>query len=411
MIGVIDKQAAEQGATKAEAKRWAAIEHPLHLGEALGRLTKDELVAVRVSLGLAKQSSLKKQDLIDMTVEQLPQAAQEAVSHMEHNMKQALQQLVASQGVALADTFGEQVVSGLSDSCIAFTGTVEGQQSLVMPVEVLEALKSEVGVPAASEAPAEAGASEANNDAVELSRNDAWTTLTRGLLYYYGTLDKVKLHRLLEQYTKQSIPSADLYQQLMDEAARGEFQYDETHGVSHNSVKDPARIAQEHNAGAEVPFYPFSMQQLIEAGQPGFFERTKQWSQFTSFLMENWSMGEDDASAIAMSVHESIQARSGLQEIVASMQEQLDVADRQLLEALVERVVELMKHTRQWTLKGHTPSDLAARREAAANVLARGGVPKRIVPNAQVHVQNKVGRNEPCTCGSGKKYKKCCGGN
>nr|WP_246427799.1 SEC-C metal-binding domain-containing protein [Paenibacillus phyllosphaerae] len=70
-----------------------------------------------------------------------------------------------------------------------------------------------------------------------------------------------------------------------------------------------------------------------------------------------------------------------------------------------------MKHTRQWTLKGHTPSDLAARREAAANVLARGGVPKRIVPNAQVHVQNKVGRNEPCTCGSGKKYKKCCGGN
>ena len=23
----------------------------------------------------------------------------------------------------------------------------------------------------------------------------------------------------------------------------------------------------------------------------------------------------------------------------------------------------------------------------------------------------KVGRNEPCPCGSGKKYKKCCGGN
>ncbi len=25
--------------------------------------------------------------------------------------------------------------------------------------------------------------------------------------------------------------------------------------------------------------------------------------------------------------------------------------------------------------------------------------------------QPKVGRNEPCTCGSGKKYKKCCGAN
>jgi uncharacterized protein YecA (UPF0149 family) len=23
----------------------------------------------------------------------------------------------------------------------------------------------------------------------------------------------------------------------------------------------------------------------------------------------------------------------------------------------------------------------------------------------------KIGRNDPCTCGSGKKYKKCCGAN
>ena len=26
-------------------------------------------------------------------------------------------------------------------------------------------------------------------------------------------------------------------------------------------------------------------------------------------------------------------------------------------------------------------------------------------------VEKKVGRNDPCPCGSGKKYKKCCGQN
>jgi SWIM/SEC-C metal-binding protein len=26
-----------------------------------------------------------------------------------------------------------------------------------------------------------------------------------------------------------------------------------------------------------------------------------------------------------------------------------------------------------------------------------------------VSVEKKVGRNDPCPCGSGKKYKKCCG--
>ena len=30
-------------------------------------------------------------------------------------------------------------------------------------------------------------------------------------------------------------------------------------------------------------------------------------------------------------------------------------------------------------------------------------------PVAQVIAEKKVGRNEPCPCGSGKKYKKCCG--
>lgn len=28
-----------------------------------------------------------------------------------------------------------------------------------------------------------------------------------------------------------------------------------------------------------------------------------------------------------------------------------------------------------------------------------------------VHVEKKPGRNDPCPCGSGKKYKKCCGRN
>ena len=30
-------------------------------------------------------------------------------------------------------------------------------------------------------------------------------------------------------------------------------------------------------------------------------------------------------------------------------------------------------------------------------------------PTKTRRVENKIGRNEPCPCGSGKKYKKCCG--
>ncbi len=34
---------------------------------------------------------------------------------------------------------------------------------------------------------------------------------------------------------------------------------------------------------------------------------------------------------------------------------------------------------------------------------------KKEYNKSRIAVSNKIGRNEPCPCGSGKKYKKCCG--
>jgi len=36
---------------------------------------------------------------------------------------------------------------------------------------------------------------------------------------------------------------------------------------------------------------------------------------------------------------------------------------------------------------------------------------KEFKKSKTVHVEKKPGRNDPCPCGSGKKYKKCCGKN
>ena len=37
--------------------------------------------------------------------------------------------------------------------------------------------------------------------------------------------------------------------------------------------------------------------------------------------------------------------------------------------------------------------------------------PVKVANTTFVHAGPKIGRNEPCPCGSGKKYKKCCGLN
>jgi preprotein translocase subunit SecA len=64
-----------------------------------------------------------------------------------------------------------------------------------------------------------------------------------------------------------------------------------------------------------------------------------------------------------------------------------------------------------------TPSALEAPRAAAPGPFAtasprresQGGVDAAV--KTVRRAAEKVGRNDPCTCGSGKKYKKCCGAN
>jgi preprotein translocase subunit SecA len=50
----------------------------------------------------------------------------------------------------------------------------------------------------------------------------------------------------------------------------------------------------------------------------------------------------------------------------------------------------------------------APKREKVAEPVnaSHGDEPKKPVTN-----NSRVGRNDPCPCGSGKKYKKCCGAN
>ena len=72
--------------------------------------------------------------------------------------------------------------------------------------------------------------------------------------------------------------------------------------------------------------------------------------------------------------------------------------------------LELANNTRLWENNGHTPDELHSKVEKSnLRPLPSDGVPYlRSIPGGQAK-SKKIGRNESCPCGSGKKYKKCCG--
>lgn len=75
---------------------------------------------------------------------------------------------------------------------------------------------------------------------------------------------------------------------------------------------------------------------------------------------------------------------------------------------LISLIMNVKNNTRIWANRGHTPIELS--RLLGRPIVENMG---NIISLYNYKLNNpvrskKIGRNEPCPCGSGKKYKKCC---
>lgn len=77
---------------------------------------------------------------------------------------------------------------------------------------------------------------------------------------------------------------------------------------------------------------------------------------------------------------------------------------------LMDMIGELNNNTRKWSLKGHKSCDIKGISPVRMPHVQEKQ-PVKTVNIEPVRATKKVGRNDPCPCGSGKKYKKCCGRN
>ncbi len=71
---------------------------------------------------------------------------------------------------------------------------------------------------------------------------------------------------------------------------------------------------------------------------------------------------------------------------------------------IVRLLTDVINNTRLWSLNGYTPLEMHR-----INGMEIQTPPELEIPSREPIRVTKVGRNDPCPCGSGKKYKKCCG--
>ena len=385
------KEARRQMEDKAEAKLWREMTYPVSLADALSQLTKNDLTEIRSNWNIRNASSLNKQDLVDLLSRQIPELLHVFLEKLDETRYAILKRIANAGGQAFVSLEPHEYryfkLRGL-----AFTGTVDGNRTLVMPEEILQTFRIQ-DVPLLHSA---------------VQKHTEWLQLTQGLLYYYGFLPRADHFQMVEQYLGAGVDVHHYLNVMFEGIAYGWAIRSSRDGFMHEEVFDETQVIQEQHSRPNVPFYPFTKAQLLRAGKPGFVDKGPAYKAFADFLRRSYEIDYAEAEeAVDLCVYQ-IQNGDRLGDIITAVTEEFEIPSMDVLQVLTRLLGDLHNTTRQWALKGHTPRELFEVERASLRPLPS----TPFAPKGQVidiATKKKVGRNEPCPCGSGKKYKKCCG--
>ena len=122
-------------------------------------------------------------------------------------------------------------------------------------------------------------------------------------------------------------------------------------------------------------------------------ENTHEFGAMRDFMMRSFDMKEEEARTNTMRILKYLDDQSDISRLMGELAGTgMRFENDQQFHSFAVLMDKMKSASRFWGFCGHTPVE-------AANYNPKKGT---------VHVY-KVGRNDPCPCGSGKKYKKCCG--
>ncbi|MFD0696144.1 YecA family protein [Paenibacillus sp. GCM10027628] len=382
------KETQQKMEAKAGGKRWPEFEVPLSLAEGLAGLSKSELTEIRTFLAVKGVSSLNKQQLADVLEQQIPKALPELLHKFDETRYQILKQIAARGGYTYSLIESDQVAYFQSRGLI-FQGKHRGKHALIIPQEVAQSFQS-------------------LNHSVfreSIRRNTEWVKLTHGLLFYYGVASLDELVGFISQLTGMHVEMDEYFSIIEDSIPFYERIDHGPEGFYSQLMMSDNQVVQGQKSRLDLSFYPFTKIQLLQAGEPEYVDRNPSHKAFVDFIRKNYTISWEEADLIVEMCADDIRLGRSPGYLLKSLQEQLEINDLVLTQGFMNHISDLNNNTRQWLLKGYTPNELSP---------ASAPIALMQQPPAKAEVFNfasrqKVGRNDPCPCGSGKKHKKCCG--
>lgn len=195
---------------------------------------------------------------------------------------------------------------------------------------------------------------------------------------------------ILLESVKKFVRSKTIQQQLVER-----FSCVYTEAFVAESVSEVAEKEELERAAAGKPYYVPDKKELLRFVDDVYVQQTPAQEQLKKLLREDYGDTinvDEEVKELVLNLQLSGGAFTNtLSDFLEILELPIEKAQR-----YIGVVIEIANTTRLWENRGHTPHELLPYDNEQMNSLPS---------NAEV----KIGRNDPCSCGSGKKYKKCCG--
>ena len=147
--------------------------------------------------------------------------------------------------------------------------------------------------------------------------------------------------------------------------------------------------------------------ELLKYADDLYFDKTPQLKALKAYIVKNLCPDEILIEDLIDDIQLLCSMEEPLQEIINEF-DRRDIIfnDTQQIKELVKLIMEVYNTSRLWANHGFTPMEMSQNKTESNIRYFNSPLDHRIVKQASVE---KIGRNDPCPCGSGKKYKKCCG--
>ncbi|NWL88620.1 hypothetical protein DMN77_13675 [Paenibacillus sp. 79R4] len=149
--------------------------------------------------------------------------------------------------------------------------------------------------------------------------------------------------------------------------------------------------------------------ELLKYSNGLYYEMTPQLTALRSYIIKELRPDPEFVDDLVDDIQLACSMEAPIQEIMHEFERRdIEFDSMEQVQMVVYLVTEAYNHTRLASNGGYTPLE----RRAISKDLESGY--RAAVPPFRAQVKNqviskKIGRNDPCPCGSGLKYKKCCG--